>query len=150
MNTEMCDFVKLILDRMDTNPEEFIEGDPKHRWGTLSRGIVDWVMGDTESSSARALWAMEPHEREAITAKYKALYLEGQKRAFLKNILGGDETKSKKINIVKRPLTAADITRESLAILKEEFSNPGAYGSPISGHTLAEAIRNQIDNTNNN
>jgi hypothetical protein len=153
MNTEMCDFVKLILDRMDTNPEEFIEGDPKHRWGTLSRGIVDWVMGDTESSSARALWAMEPHEREAITAKYKALYLEGQKRAFLKNILAGDENQGKRIAITKRgatPLTAADITRESLAILKEEFSNPGAYGSPISGHTLAEAIRNQIDNTNNN
>ena len=31
MNTEMSDFVKLILERMDTFPEEFIEGDSKLR-----------------------------------------------------------------------------------------------------------------------
>ena len=123
MNTEMSDFVKLVIERMDTFPEEFIDGDPKHRWGALSRGIVDLVMGETGSSSARSLWALEPHELEAITTKYKAIYLESQKRAFLKNILTGDETKSKKINIVKRPLTAADITRESLAILDKEWKN---------------------------
>jgi hypothetical protein len=123
MNTEMSDFVKLVLERMDTFPEEFIEGDTKHRWGTLVRGIVDWVMGDTDTNSARSLWALEPHEREALTTKYKALYLESQKRAFLKNILGGDENQGKKINIVKRPLTAADITRESLAILEKEWKN---------------------------
>jgi hypothetical protein len=123
MNTEMSDFVKLILERMDTFPEEFIEGDPQHRWSTLTRGIVDWVMDETDTSSARSLWALEPHEREAITTKYKAIYLESQKRAFLKNILIGNETKSKKINIVKRPLTAADITAESLAILKKEWGD---------------------------
>ena len=123
MNTEMSDFVKLILERMDTFPEEFIEGAPQHRWSTLTRGIVDWVMDETDTSSARSLWALEPHEREALTTKYKALYLEQQKRAFLKNILGGDENQGKKINIVKRPLTAADITRESLAILEKEWKN---------------------------
>ena len=123
MSTELCDFVKLVLDRMDMFPEEFIEGDTKHRWGTLVRGIVDWVMGDTDTNSARSLWALEPHEREALTTKYKALYLESQKRAFLKNILSGDENQGKKINIVKRPLTAADITRESLAILEKEWKN---------------------------
>jgi len=123
MNTELCDFVKLVIERMDTFPEEFIEGDTKHRWGTLVRGIVDWEMGETDTNSARSLWALEPHEREAITTKYKALYLESQKRAFLKNILGGDENQGKKINIVKRPLTAADITRESLAILEKEWKN---------------------------
>ena len=123
MNTEMSDFVKLVIERMDTFPEEFIEGDTKHRWGTLVRGIVDWEMGETDTNSARSLWALEPHEREALTTKYKALYLEQQKRAFLKNILGGDENQGKKINIVKRPLTAADITRESLAILEKEWKN---------------------------
>jgi len=123
MSTELCDFVKLVLDRMDTNPEEFIDGDPKHRWGALSRGIIDWVMGDMDTSSARSLWALEPHEREALTIKYKAIYLEKEKRAFLKNILGGEETKSKKVQVVKRagPLTAAKITRESLAVLEEEW-----------------------------
>lgn len=124
MSTELCDFVKLVLDRMDTNPEEFIEGDTKHRWGTLVKGIVDWVMGETDTSSARSLWALEPHEREAITNKYKAIYLESQKRAFLKNILGGDENQGKKLNITKRgatPMTQADITRHALQIMEDEW-----------------------------
>jgi hypothetical protein len=129
MSTELCDFVKLVLDRMDTNPEEFIEGDPKHRWGSLSRGIVDWVMGETDTSSARALWALEPHEREVLTTKYKAIYLEKEKRAFLKNILGAGEPQAKKAQVIRksidtnRPLTASQITNEALAILKEEWSN---------------------------
>ena len=126
MSTELSDFVKLVLERMDTFPEEFIDGDPKHRWGALSRGIVDLVMGETGSSSARSLWALEPHELEVLTIKYKAIYLESQKRAFLKNILSGDQTKPKRANVVPRgatPLTAADITRESLAILEKEWKN---------------------------
>jgi hypothetical protein len=123
MNTEMSDFVKLVLERMDTFPEEFMRDGVNYRWATLVNGIVDLVMGDTESSGARSLWALEPHELEAITTKYKAIYLENQKRAFLKNILLGDEPKSKKVNVVKRPLTAADITQESLAILKKELGD---------------------------
>jgi hypothetical protein len=123
MSTELCDFVKLVLERMDTFPEEFITGDPKHRWNSLSRGLIDWAMGEMDSTAARSLWALEPHEIKALTTKYKAIYLEAEKRAFLKNILGGDENQGKKINIVKRPLTAADITRESLAILEKEWKN---------------------------
>lgn len=141
MSTELCDFVKLVLDRMDTNPEEFIEGDPKHRWGALTRGIIDWVMDETDTTSARSLWALEPHEREALTVKYKAIYLEKEKRAFLKNILGGEDTAGKKTSIIRksidtnRPLTASQITNEALSILREEWKavNPshitdsGAY-----------------------
>ena len=123
MSTELCDFVKLVIERMDTFPEEFMRDGVNFRWATLVTGIVDLAMGETESSGARSLWALEPHEREALTTKYKTLYLESQKRAFLKNILGGDENQGKKINIVKRPLTAADITRESLAILEKEWKN---------------------------
>jgi hypothetical protein len=123
MNTEMSDFVKLVIERMDTFPEEFMNQGPNFRWQVLTSGIVDLVTGDPTTSAARSLWALEPHELEAVTTKFKAIYLEQQKRAFLKNILTGDETKSKKINIVKRPLTAADITRESLAILEKEWKN---------------------------
>jgi len=119
----MSDFVKLILERMDTFPEEFMNQGPNFRWQVLTSGIVDLVVGDPTTSAARSLWALEPHELEAVTTKFKAIYLEQQKRAFLKNILIGNETKSKKINIVKRPLTAADITRESLAILEKEWKN---------------------------
>jgi len=118
----MCDFVKLAIERMDTFPDEFLTG-PNQRWGTLVSGLIDRAIGQRDTIGARMLWALEPHEIEALTTKYKAVYLESQKRSFLKTILGGDENQGKKINIVKRPLTAADITRESLAILEKEWKN---------------------------
>lgn len=138
MSTELCEFVQLVLARMDTNPEEFLDGDPHHRWGALSRGLIDWAMGETDTSSARSLWALEPHEREVLTTKYKVIYLEREKRAFLKNILGGNETQSKKATVVKRPgpLTAADITRESLSILENEFAKQYV----ISGAQISNGV----------
>jgi hypothetical protein len=162
MSNEMCDFVKLVLDRMDTNPEEFITGDTKHRWGTLSSGIIDWVMGETDSGAARSLWALEPHERDALTAKYKTIYLENQKRAFLKNILGGNETQSKKVQVVRKGnslLTPAAITTQALAVLEDQLtmtSRNNIVGGDLghSNNTGAYAygwsdLREQNDNTNN-
>ena len=140
MNTEMSDFAKLVLERMDTFPEEFIEGDPKHRWGSLSRGIIDWVMGETDTNSARSLWALEPHEREALTIKYKAIYLEKEKRAFLKNILGGNENQGKKVNVVPKSnslLTASAITQHAMNILEDQLtmtSKSNIVGASI-GHS---------------
>jgi len=125
MSTELCDFAKLVLERMDTNPEEFIVGDPKHRWGTLVSGIIDLATGETETSGARSLWALEPHEREALTARYKLIYLESQKRAFLKNILTGDENKSKKVQVVPKSnslLTASAITQHAMNILEDQLT----------------------------
>jgi hypothetical protein len=125
---------------MDTFPEEFIEGDPKHRWGSLSRGIIDWVMGETDTNSARSLWALEPHEREALTIKYKAIYLEKEKRAFLKNILGGNENQGKKVNVVPKSnslLTASAITQHAMNILEDQLtmtSKSNIVGASI-GHS---------------
>ena len=159
MSNEMCDFVKLVMGRMDTNPEEFITGDPKHRWGTLSNGIIDWVMGETDSGAARSLWALEPHEREALTAKYKIIYLESQKRAFLKNILGGVETQSKKAQVVRKGnslLTPAAITTQALAVLEKEWAHSTTLMETPSHIPDSGAYaygwndpRKQDDNTNN-
>lgn len=148
MSTEMCDFVKLVLDRMDTNPEEFIDGDPQHRWGAMSRGIIDWVMGETDTSSARSLWALEPHEREALTTKYKAIYLEREKRIFLKNILSGNENQGKRLTITKRgatPLTSADVTRHALKIMEDEWgkswsNTPMGQNSMLASNNITSGL----------
>jgi hypothetical protein len=142
MNTELCEFVQLVLARMDTNPEEFIEGDPKHRWGALSRGLIDWVMGDMDTNSARTLWALEPHEREALTVKYKAIYLEKEKRAFLKNILGGESEAKKKLVIRKSNdpaslLTTSQITNQALSLLEDQLTMTSK--SNIVAHTLGQS-----------
>ena len=156
MSTEMCDFVKLVLDRMDTNPEEFIEGDPTHRWGTLVRGIVDRVMGETDTTGSRSLWALEPHELQAITTKYKAIYLESQKRAFLKNILGGDDNQGKKLNITKRSsvMSAPDITRHALQIMEDEWGKQYTTGytdtrALYANEQTAKVVKRQNEPDNN-
>lgn len=145
MSTELSEFAQLLLARMDTNPEEFIEGDPKHRWGAFSRGIVDWVMGDMDTSSARSLWAFEPHEREALTIKYKAIYLEQQKRAFLKNIIGGEEPKSKRVQITKPSvdrnslMTIGQVTNQALSVMEQELNKQ--YSSALlSGTGIANSV----------
>lgn len=147
MSTELCEFVQLVLARMDTNPEEFMQRAPNFRWATLVNGIVDTAMGDTESSGARSLWALEPHELEAITTKYKAIYLEQQKREFLKNILSGNETQGKKVNVVKRSsvMSAPDITRHALQIMEDEWSK-GWSNSTMGQSPLLSTTTLAVDN----
>ena len=131
MNTEMSDFVKLVLERMDTFPEEFNDG-PKQRWNTLTRGLIDIASGETDSMGARALWALEPYEIEALTTKFKVIYLEQQKRAFLKNILGAeDEHQGKKVLITnpKSMLVPSAMVKEATQILRDEFDKAYAVNT---------------------
>jgi hypothetical protein len=71
-----------------------------------------------------------------LTTKYKAIYLEREKRAFLKNILGGNETQSKKGQVIKRPgpLTASQITNQALAVLEDQFSKQYAISGAQIGN----------------
>jgi hypothetical protein len=135
MNTELCDFVKLVIERMDTFPEEFNEG-PKQRWNTLTRGLIDIASGETDSMGARALWALEPYEIEALTTKFKVIYLEQQKRAFLKNILGAeDEHQSKKVLVTnpKSMLVPSAMVKEATKILRDEMDK--VYATNTLGHS---------------
>lgn len=125
MKSELSDFVKLVLERMDTFPEEFMQRAPNFRWATLVGGIIDLAIGDTETSGARSLWALEPHELEAITTKYKLIYLEQQKREFLKNILSGNENQGKKVQVVPKSnslLTASAITQHAMNLLEDQLT----------------------------
>jgi hypothetical protein len=99
-------------------------------------------VGETDSGAARSLWALEPHEREALTARYKLIYLESQKRAFLKNILGGDSEAKKKLVIRKSNdpaslLTTSQITNQALSLLEDQLTMTSK--SNIVAHTLGQS-----------
>lgn len=84
--SEFSDFTKLVLDRMETNPDEF---EVEARWDTLVRGLEARAIGDFENRYAKTLWPLEPPEIEAIMAKYRKLYLARIHKNMLRNIVSG-------------------------------------------------------------
>ncbi len=98
--TEEKSFVDLVLERMDTNPEEFIEGTEKFRWSTLLHAVRTHVNTTTEYfdrepvSSTRSMleWALDKEEMDAIVAKYREVYRTHLKKDYLRHILAGTET----------------------------------------------------------
>lgn len=89
---EMSDFVKLVLDRMDTNPEEFeIYG----RWDTLCQALENHSSvqdRDTVSQKVtRALWPYDAFEIEAMSQKYRAIRRDHDYKSMLKSIVGGEQ-----------------------------------------------------------
>jgi hypothetical protein len=97
--TEEKSFVDLVLERMDTNPEEFIEGTEKFRWSTLLHAVRTHVNTTTEYfdrepvSSTRSMleWALDKEEMNAIVAKYREVYRTHLKKDYLRHILAGAE-----------------------------------------------------------
>lgn len=100
--TEDKSFVDLVLERMDTNPEEFIEGTEKFRWSTLLHAIRTHVNITNEyltrenlnMSAGRSMveWALDKAEMDAIVAKYREVYRTHLKKDYLRHILAGTET----------------------------------------------------------
>lgn len=86
-------FVDLVLERMDTNPEEFIEGGTKFRWSSLIYALRGVGIGpQTLSISATSppqslLWALNEKEIESLHVKYREVYREFLRREFVKNIM---------------------------------------------------------------
>lgn len=83
---EFSDFTKLVLDRMETNPDEFEAG---NRWDTLVRALEARAIGDFENRYAKTLWPLEPLELEALMSKYRKLYLARIHKDMLRNIVSG-------------------------------------------------------------
>jgi hypothetical protein len=98
--TEEKSFVDLVLERMDTNPDEFIEGTEKFRWSTLLSAIrtrvnitSDYLTREPMSSTRSMVeWALDKEELDAIVAKYREVYRTHLKKDYLRHILAGKET----------------------------------------------------------
>lgn len=89
-------FVSLVLARMDTNPSEFIEGDPNFRWSHLVDAIRAHVAPNAPIARLGASpapivhWALDKEELDALAAKYRQIYRSFLKTSFLKHLLEGN------------------------------------------------------------
>ena len=93
--TKEKSFVDLVLERMDTNPEEFVEGSPKFRWESLVNSLRATGVGPqnlTVSAHTQILWALTEDEVKMLAAKYVYLYREFLRREFIKNIMDEPNT----------------------------------------------------------
>lgn len=127
-DTELSDFTKLVLARLETNPDEFQIGG---RWDTLVRGIESFVRGDQEDRYYRTLWPLDDPEIHVIVKAYRKAYLARLHKDMLKNIVSGDDLPktldpSKGMLRGTSPntiLTPASIANSALGVLQKEFDS---------------------------
>lgn len=122
-------FVDLVLERMDTNPEEFIEGGSKLRWDALIQSLRTAGIGPQNATlsiptyNSNLLWALTEDEVKALAEQYKKVYREFLRREFLKNIMDepnalhrgnsiGYYEKVQRVNTITAQTLQATIDRE--------------------------------------
>lgn len=90
--SEISDFTKLVLDRMETNPDEFVHiGGNYTRWQGLVQGLEELARGDTEGRFIKVLWPLTDEERGLLLEKYRKIYLAELHKDMLKNIVSGND-----------------------------------------------------------
>jgi hypothetical protein len=149
--TDNQTFVDLVLERMDTNPEEFIEGTPKFRWDALMQAIRAEGVGPQNNSFSvstynnNVLWALNEDEIKALGAKYREVYREFLRREFVKNIMDEPNTlnprsspsvyigqasiAAKGIQAPKRLLTTAAMQSEAEQMLQAAYDREAQVGN---------------------
>ena len=91
-------FVDLVLERMGTNPDEFIEGTQKFRWDALTHALRASGVGPQNNSltlstyNNNVLWALDEDEVKVLGTKYREVYREFLRREFIKNIMDEPNT----------------------------------------------------------
>jgi hypothetical protein len=94
MTREPCDFVKLVLQRMDSNPDEF---EHYGRWNSLCESLERYAgayNGVNTVSGCNVLWAYDQFEVDLMLAKYREIYRDREYKSMLKNLLVGAEPKA--------------------------------------------------------
>jgi hypothetical protein len=85
MDNEFCDGVKILLERMDTHPEEFVSDDymqpPRTRWEAILSDVIDKV---NTPKSLTYMPYLTDEEVKAIYEKHLALRRKAFSRCVMK------------------------------------------------------------------
>jgi hypothetical protein len=150
MTREPCDFVKLVLSRMDSNPDEF---EHYGRWNSLCEALERIATQEHTTPAAHqrnVLWAYDRFEVDLMLAKYREIYRDREYKSMLKNLLVGAESKaegglirSPYPNIARQQLFANGPTNLATAI-----GSGGQYAANTATATsmgLNPQLRAQMD-----
>jgi hypothetical protein len=102
MKQEPCDFVKLVLQRMDSNPEEF---EHYGRWNSLCEALERYAgayVGNRPVPDRDVMWAYDQFEVDLMLAKYRKIYRDREYKNMLKNLLVGAEPKAEGLRVASK------------------------------------------------
>lgn len=152
MTQEPCDFVKLVLQRMDSNPEEF---EHYGRWNSLCESLERYAgayEGKNTVSGRNALWAYDQFEIDLMLAKYREIYRAREYKAMLKNLLVGVEPKAEG-TLVRHSLAmqqgigaqmGSGSTYQSISP-QQLFANTATNSTATTAMNSAASIRSMMD-----
>lgn len=142
MTREPCDFVKLVLSRMDSNPDEF---EHYGRWNSLCESLERYAgayNGVNTVSGRNVLWAYDQFEVDLMLAKYREIYRDREYKSMLKNLLVGEE----KLGGVIKGSAYQNITPRQLFTNGPTTTSTLAGASGHIGATLGSGLQ-YADNT---
>ena len=150
---EPCDFVKLVLQRMDSNPEEF---EHYGRWNSLCEALERCAGAYVENRplpDRHVLWAYDQFEVDLMLAKYRKIYRDREYKNMLKNLLVGAEPKaeglrvsSKYQNITPQQLVGNGTTiAGSSGLIGAALGSGQQYAANTTATGLNAQLRSQMD-----
>jgi hypothetical protein len=86
MENNYSDFTRLMLARMESNPDEFSENG---RWSNLTLGLQELAQGRPDHY-ARSLWSLNAEELAALITVYKRVYTDDMHKRSLRRIIEGE------------------------------------------------------------
>jgi len=121
--------VKILLERMDTNPEEFVapaDATRSTRWGNTMASIISRKLEKERRGDGNFLTDAEV---DALFAKYAFLRRKAFDDHILREVLGVD----KELSSPKAILASTAMTNQSLQILQKELlkQNPFYVGTGV-------------------
>ena len=137
MTQEPCDFVKLVLNRMDSNPDEF---EHYGRWNSLCESLERYAgayEGVNTVSGRNVLWAYDQFEVDLMLAKYREIYRGREYKSMLKSLLVGVEPKAEGV-LIRSPSGSQYATNTARAL-----SGSGL----ITNSVLQQGALNQINSS---
>jgi hypothetical protein len=91
MSDEFCAGVKILLKRMESNPDEFINPN-EYRWQTIASGVFARKQGRADSEGAGAVRGLTDAEVDALHAGFVKLSRPAFDEYVMKTVLNESET----------------------------------------------------------
>jgi hypothetical protein len=123
---EFSQGVKILLERMENNPEDFVgSDDPERMYETPKFRIFADLMRDVVRGDKVKHWEdwylLTKEEQAALIQGYKNMMRSRFDQGIMKRLLEEPEQPIIKKEYYGKPLTAAQITNEALKVLEQEL-----------------------------
>lgn len=148
MEDEISDGVKILCERMESNPEEFLDQpyDPNTFDRKLGKFYYDGknIEAMAKGESETVFWYLSPAEKQALVTAYVRMIRTEHTRTVIERLLDKPEPEidvAKAMRKANRPLTKAQIVNDSLQLLNKSFDE--AYAKNHETDSLVYRARDR-------